>query len=129
MKRLLILLVLIFLSSPAFAIHPDERMADPVMEARAQHLYEQLRCTVCQNQSIADSNADIAADLRHLVREELEKGRSDEEILAYIQSRYGDFVLMRPPFAPHTWALWLLPLIMLAGGGIVWLRMIREKKS
>lgn len=125
----MILTILVF-STPAFAaIHPDERMNDPVMEARAQDLYRQLRCTVCQNQTIADSNADIAADLRRLVRTQIEQGKTDQNILGYIQSRYGDFVLMRPPFAPQTWALWLAPLLVLLGGGVIWWRMAKGKQS
>ncbi len=104
-------------------------MADPVQEARAQTIYKELRCTVCQNQSIADSNADIASDLRRLVREEIGKGKSDRDIVDYIHSRYGDFVLMKPPFMAHTWALWLAPVIVLLGGGLMCLRVIRRARS
>lgn len=110
------------------ALHPDERMRNPVMEERAQDLYHGLRCTVCQNQSIADSDADIAADLRRLVRSQIESGKSDKEILDYIHSRYGDFVLMRPPFGPQTWALWLAPVVILLGGLLLCLRMFRRAR-
>ena len=124
-----ICILLAFPSPVAAAIHPDERMQNPAMEARAQDLYDQLRCTVCQNQSIADSDADIAADLRRLVRRQIESGQSDSEILEYIHSRYGDFVLMRPPFSPQTWALWLAPLAILLGGLLLCVKLIRSARA
>jgi cytochrome c-type biogenesis protein CcmH len=107
------------------ATSPDEILADPVLEERARNLSRQLRCLVCQNQSIDDSDADLARDLRQLVRERLVAGDSDEEIIAFLTARYGDFVLLKPPVKPATWGLWFGPLAVLlvaAGGIVVYLR-------
>lgn len=103
------------------ATSPDEILADPVLEERARALSRQLRCLVCQNQSIDDSDADLARDLRQLVRERLVAGDSDAEIIAFLTARYGDFVLLKPPVKPSTWGLWFGPLavLLVAGGGIV----------
>jgi cytochrome c-type biogenesis protein CcmH len=103
------------------ATSPDEILADPVLEQRARGLAKQLRCLVCQNQSIDDSDAELAHDLRALVREQLQAGASDQEILAFLTARYGDFVLLKPPVEPATWGLWFGPLALLlvAGAGIV----------
>jgi cytochrome c-type biogenesis protein CcmH len=102
------------------ATSPDEVLADPVLEQRARALGKQLRCLVCQNQSIDDSDADLARDLRLLVRERLVAGDSDAEIIAFLTARYGDFVLLKPPVRPATWGLWFGPvlLLVLAAGGI-----------
>jgi cytochrome c-type biogenesis protein CcmH len=91
-------------------------LADPAQEARAQSLEREIRCVQCQNEPIAQSTADIAGDMRRLVRERVEAGDSDEEIRTFFRQRYGDFVLFRPPFDPRTWALWGAPFILLAGG-------------
>jgi cytochrome c-type biogenesis protein CcmH len=107
------------------ATSPDEILADPVLEQRARALSQQLRCLVCQNQSIDDSDADLARDLRQLVRERLVAGDSDAEIIAFLTARYGDFVLLKPPVKPATWGLWFGPLAVLvvaAGGIVVYLR-------
>jgi cytochrome c-type biogenesis protein CcmH len=115
-------LVLALMLAPAqAATSPDEILADPVLEQRARGLAKQLRCLVCQNQSIDDSDAELAHDLRALVREQLQAGASDQEILAFLTARYGDFVLLRPPVKPATWGLWFGPLALLlvAGGGVV----------
>ena len=120
-RRFLSLLALILFSSmlavaPAFAVRPDEMLADPHLEARAQQVGEELRCLVCRNQSIEDSEADLAHDLRLLVRRHVAAGDSDAEIIAYLRSRYGDYVLLRPPFEIATWLLWGgPPLILLLG--------------
>jgi cytochrome c-type biogenesis protein CcmH len=98
---------------------PSERLADPALEARARALSQELRCLVCQNQSIDDSNADLAHDLRVLVRERLTAGDSDAQVLAYLTSRYGDYVLLRPPVEPATYLLWFGPPALLLLGGIV----------
>src|SRR3954468_8332537 len=103
------LLLVVMVAMPSFAVLPDERLADPALEARARALSKELRCLVCQNESIDDSNADLAHDLRVLVRERLVAGDSDQQVLAYLRSRYGDFVLLRPPFEPATWFLWFGP--------------------
>jgi cytochrome c-type biogenesis protein CcmH len=110
----------------AGASDPAERLSDPAQEARARHLMQQVRCVVCQNESIDDSDADIAADLRRIVREEVKAGRSDEQIKAFLVDRYGDFVLLRPPFSPAAAALWLTPFLVLLGAGAVLLLRIRR---
>jgi cytochrome c-type biogenesis protein CcmH len=108
------------LAGPALAVNPDERLADPVLEARARTLGKELRCLVCQNQSIDDSNADLAHDLRVLVRERLTAGDSDAQVLAYLQARYGNYVLLKPPVDPATWALWFGPAaVLLVGVGVL----------
>ncbi|MDB5359711.1 MAG: hypothetical protein JWO51_1008 [Rhodospirillales bacterium] len=117
---LLGLLLALALTGPAWAVNPDERLADPVLEARARALGKSLRCLVCQNQSIDDSNADLAHDLRVLVRAQLTAGDSDAQVLAYLQARYGDYVLLKPPVDPATWALWFgPPAVLLIGGGVL----------
>lgn len=110
----IVLLQLAFVPS-SFAVEPDEILKDPALEQRARTLSAELRCLVCQNQSIDDSNAPLARDLRLLVRERLTAGDSDKELLDFIVARYGEFVLLRPPFGWHTILLWLAPLMLLAG--------------
>ncbi len=104
------------------AVQPDEVLEDPALEVRARALSAGLRCLVCQNQSIDDSDAPLAKDLRVLVRERLKAGDSDEEIIAFVVSRYGEFVLLKPRFTPHTWLLWLATpiLLLFAIGGILY---------
>lgn len=122
MKRLSLLLALlagILVAGPTLAVEPDEILADPALEARARELSKDLRCVVCQNQSIDDSAAGIARDLRILVRERLVAGDSDKQVVDYIVARYGDYVLLDPPFKPSTWALWVGPPVM--AGAIVFL--------
>jgi cytochrome c-type biogenesis protein CcmH len=103
------------LASPVYAVLPDEVLKDPALEARARKLSQELRCVVCQNQSIDDSNAPLAHDLRVLVRERLSAGDTDAQVLAYVTARYGDFVLLRPPLKPQTLLLWLAPVLLLVG--------------
>lgn len=98
----------------ALAVEPDERLADPALEARARSISEGLRCLICQNQSIDDSNAPLARDLRILVRERLKAGSSDADVERFLVDRYGEFVLLRPLFGLHTLVLWLSPLALLA---------------
>jgi cytochrome c-type biogenesis protein CcmH len=104
-------------------------LGDPALEARARHISQELRCLVCQNQSIDDSNAELARDLRLLVRERLAEGDSDAAVLAFIEARYGEFVLLRPRLAPHTLLLWLTPLLLLAGAVSALLRRSRRRLS
>ncbi len=108
--------------TPAWAVQPDEMLADPALEARARDISREIRCLVCQNQSIDDSDADLARDLRLIVRERLVAGDSDDEVRRYLVDRYGDFVLLKPPVMPATWLLWfgppLLLVIALAGVGL-----------
>ena len=105
-----------FLSSATLAVQPDEMLKDPILERRARDLSRELRCMVCQNQSIDDSEAPLARDLRLLVRERLTKGDTDQQVLDYLVSRYGQFVLLKPPLEPQTLLLWgLAPLALIAG--------------
>jgi cytochrome c-type biogenesis protein CcmH len=106
------------LAAPAFAVQPDEVLKDPAMEARAREICKELRCLVCQNQSIDDSNAPLARDLRVLVRERLVAGDDDTGVLSYITARYGDYVLLRPPFKASTYVLWIGPVIILLLGAL-----------
>jgi cytochrome c-type biogenesis protein CcmH len=103
----------------AAASDPAERLHDPAKEARARTLFRQIRCVVCQSQSIDDSDAELAHDLRQAVREQVAAGRSDAEIKRYLTARYGEFVLMRPRFSWDNAALWLTPVLALLGGGVV----------
>ncbi len=119
-RRLVMALVLgACLGGPAAqAVEPAERLADPALEARARALSQELRCLVCQNQSIDESNADLAHDLRVLLRQRLVAGDTDRQVLDYIVGRYGIFVLLDPPFAPATYLLWLTPPVLVLGAGI-----------
>jgi cytochrome c-type biogenesis protein CcmH len=110
-----LLLALFAALSPAHAVEPGEMLKDPALEARARLLSQELRCVVCQNQSIDDSNASLAHDLRVIVRERLAAGDTDAQVLAYVEARYGAFVLLRPRLTPRTVLLWTTPLILLAG--------------
>lgn len=116
MIRLVLLLAL--LAGPALAAtSPTEMLPDPALEARARTLGKELRCLVCQNQSIDDSDAELARDLRRVVRDRLVAGDSDAQVIDYVTQRYGDFVLLKPPVKPATWLLWFGPLVVLLGGG------------
>jgi cytochrome c-type biogenesis protein CcmH len=110
--------VVIVGASAAYAVQPDEIMSDPTMESRARDLSRELRCMVCQNQSIDDSEAPLARDLRLLVRERIAAGDSDAQVMDFLVARYGEFVLLKPRFRSHTLLLWLLPPLALAGGGL-----------
>ena len=121
MKQLLLamLLAAITWAGPSLAVQPDEVLDDPVLEERARGISSGLRCLVCRNESIDESNADLARDLRLLVRERLVAGDTDDEAVAYIVARYGEYVLLRPTFDGSTIALWLAgPLLLLAGVGL-----------
>ena len=113
-----LLLVLLALASPAKAVEPRERLADPALEARARELSREVRCLVCQNESIDDSDADLAHDLRVLLRERIAAGDSDGQALRFLVSRYGDFVLLEPPVEPATYVLWFGPPAILALGAV-----------
>jgi cytochrome c-type biogenesis protein CcmH len=103
--------------SPVYAVQPGEMLAEPALEARAREVSRELRCLVCRNQSIDDSDADLAHDLRVLVRERIASGDSNDQVIAYVRARYGDFVLLRPPVSIGTWLLWGGPLLILLLGG------------
>lgn len=126
-RRLLLAGVVALAASPAFAVNPDEVLADPALEARARALSAQLRCMVCQNQSIDDSNAELARDLRLLVRERIENGDSDEAVIDYVVSRYGEFVLLKPRLKPETLLLWGAPIILFLGGGVAMAAFVRRR--
>lgn len=113
---LLSLLITLVAAFPSFAFNPDEVLSDPALEARARALTVQLRCMVCQNQSIDDSNAELARDLRILVRERLTQGDSDEAVMNYVVSRYGEFVLLKPRVSARTIALWGAPIALILIG-------------
>ncbi|WP_018239155.1 cytochrome c-type biogenesis protein [Ensifer sp. BR816] len=119
MIRVLVALFLCLASiAPALAVNPDEVLADPALEARARAISAKLRCMVCQNQSIDDSNAELAKDLRLLVRERLKEGDTDEAVVAYVVSRYGEFVLLSPRFEAKTLVLWGMPVVLLVLGAV-----------
>ncbi|WP_439816663.1 cytochrome c-type biogenesis protein [Zavarzinia sp. CC-PAN008] len=116
------------LAHMAHAVAVDPPLPDPALEARARAISKGLRCLVCQNQSIEDSNADLARDLRNLVRQRVAAGDSDEQALAFVVARYGDWVLMEPPLKPRTYALWALPGVLLVlGAGLVLIFYRRRK--
>jgi cytochrome c-type biogenesis protein CcmH len=131
MKRLLLAVSLaLALIGPAVAVNPDEILADPALEARAREISANLRCLVCQNQSIDDSDAELARDLRLIVRERLVAGDSDAAVTQYVVDRYGEFVLLNPVIAPHTIALWVAaPVILLVGGAVVLFRARRRRAA
>lgn len=125
MRRLL--LALLLLSGPAFGVGlPSDMLPDPAGEARARAIGRELRCLVCQNQSIEDSEADLARDLRRIVRERVAAGESDRAVMDYIHDRYGDFVLLRPPFNAATALLWGMPVLAL-GGGLLAVLLLRRR--
>jgi len=127
---ILFVLTVAFAGSAARAVQPDEIMSDPVKESRARDLSRELRCMVCQNQSIDDSEAPLARDLRLLVRERIAAGDSDAQVIDFLVERYGEFVLLKPRLECHTLLLWLLPPLALAGGGLaLWMQSRRRAKS
>ncbi|MCV6584662.1 MAG: cytochrome c-type biogenesis protein CcmH [Marinibacterium sp.] len=117
MKRLIMILML--LATPLLAVQPDEVLEDPALESRARELSKDLRCLVCRNENIDESNADLARDLRLLVRERLVAGDSNDEVIDFVVDRYGEYVLLRPVFSGSNWLLWAAgPLMLLVAGGI-----------
>ena len=123
----LVFLFLVLLALPALA---DDALPDAGQEARAAAIGEQLRCVVCQSESINDSQADMARDMRLLVRDKITEGWSDQQILDFARARYGDFILLKPPVQMNTYALWGLPLVFLAiAGGLVSLLFRKRKES
>jgi cytochrome c-type biogenesis protein CcmH len=110
---------LVLWAGPVFAVQPDEILSDPALESRARHLSRELRCMVCQNESIDESNAPLAKDLRVLVRERLVAGDSDGQVIEYLVARYGDFVLLRPRFSAQNAVLWATPIVVLVLGGML----------
>ena len=127
MRRLLLAAAFLLAAFPAFAVNPDEVLADPALEARARALSSQLRCMVCQNQSIDDSNAELARDLRLLVRERLKDGDSDEAVINYVVSRYGEFVLLNPRLRGETLLLWGAPIVLFIAGAAAMVLFVRKR--
>ncbi|RVB77838.1 cytochrome c-type biogenesis protein CcmH [Mesorhizobium sp. M6A.T.Cr.TU.014.01.1.1] len=125
----LILLLTLLFAGAALAVKPDEVLADPALEARARTLSEELRCMVCQNQSIDESDADLARDLRVLVRQRLVAGDTDQQVIDYIVSRYGEFVLLKPRFSLRNALLWGTPVLLLLAGGIFLVLTARSRRS
>ena len=125
--RAVIAMLALLQAAPAFAVQPDEILPDAKMEERARNLSRELRCMVCQNQSIDDSDAPLARDLRLLVRERLKAGDSDRQVMDFLTSRYGDFVLLNPPMNAKTFLLWVLPAGLLVVGGIVLVVAMRRR--
>ena len=126
---LLVTLALLAPAARALAVQPDEMLPDPALETRARGLSKELRCMVCQNQSIDDSDAPLARDLRLLVREHLRAGETDQQVLDFLIARYGEFVLLRPRFSPHTALLWLTPLGVLVIGALGIAMSARRQRS
>lgn len=114
--RALIATLAMFMCALAFAIDTEQAFDDPALQARYDNLNHQLRCLQCRSETIADSNATLAGDLRKQVRELITAGKSDEEILQFMTQRYSDYVLYKPPVAPRTWLLWAAPILLLVGG-------------
>ena len=127
MRRLLLAAAFLLAAFPAFAVNPDEVLSDPALETRARALSAQLRCMVCQNQSIDDSNAELARDLRLLVRERLKNGDSDEAVIDYVVSRYGEFVLLNPRLRGETLLLWGAPVVLFLGGAAAMILFVRKR--
>jgi cytochrome c-type biogenesis protein CcmH len=128
MRALIALLLTLLLAAPAFAVLPDEILADPALEARARTISATLRCLVCQNESIDDSNADLARELRLIVRERLVAGDTDEQTVQFLVDRYGEYVLLKPVFAPHTLVLWAAGPVVLLIGGLAILIGVRRRR-
>ena len=126
--RMVIVALSLFGAFPAYAVQPDEVLPDAALETRARNLSRELRCMVCQNQSIDDSDAPLARDLRLLVRERLTAGDSDTQILDFLVARYGDFVLLKPRFTSHTALLWLLPALILIAGAAALFALRRRQR-
>lgn len=127
--RLLAAWLMLLLAAPALAIEAEYGFDDPALNERYRSLLREIRCPKCLNTSIAESDAPIASDLRREVHQKMEEGASDQEIIAYLVSRYGEFVVYRPPLQPSTWALWGGPVVLLGLGGLVFARILKSRAS
>jgi cytochrome c-type biogenesis protein CcmH len=128
MRAVLAGILLVLSLQTAFAAVAPDALPNPAQEARAQALQKQFRCLVCQGESLDESNAPLAADLRRLIREHIAKGETDEQITHYLVARYGDFILMKPPFEEDTYILWLAPFaVLLIGGGVAFVIVKRAR--
>ena len=128
-RTLALVLLVVSVQSPAWSVLPSEKLSDPGLEARASVISKRIRCVVCQNQSIDDSSAPLAADLRVLLRERITAGDTDEQAVAYLVQRYGNFVLLKPPFQPDTWFLWLAPFGVLVIALLAFAAQIRKNPA
>ena len=126
--RVILAFLLALLPGFALAVQPDEILKDPALESRARNISSELRCLVCQNQSIDDSDAGLARDLRVMVRERLQAGDSDAQVQEFLVQRYGEFILLKPPFKAGTLLLWLAPLFILLGSGAALFVFVRRRK-
>jgi cytochrome c-type biogenesis protein CcmH len=124
-----LLIVIVVLCAQALAIDTEPALDDPALQSRYEHLIREFRCVQCQNETIADSNANLAADLRREIRGMIAAGKSDDEIREFLTQRYGDFVLYRPPVQPTTWLLWSAPALLLVIGGWAAARFIRRRRA
>ncbi|MDE2092020.1 MAG: cytochrome c-type biogenesis protein CcmH [Gammaproteobacteria bacterium] len=124
-----IALLMLLITVPALAVDSEPALPNATLQQRYETLTHQFRCLVCQNETIAESNAGLAADLRTQVREQLIAGKSDEQIKQYMVARYGDFVLFKPPWQPNTWLLWAGPLLLLGIGALVVITVVRRKSQ
>ena len=129
MKQLLLAAMLTLFGLQAFAIDKAPAFEDPVQQTRYERLARELRCLTCRSETIADSNAQLAADLRRQLRELMAAGKSDKEIMQYMTDRYGDYVLYKPPVSPRTWLLWGAPALLVLGGGIIAFIVISRKSK
>jgi cytochrome c-type biogenesis protein CcmH len=129
LRHVAVLFVVLCAIAPAAAVQPDEVLKDPSLEARARGLSRELRCMVCQNQSIDDSDADLAHDLRVLVRERLTAGDSDSQVIDFLVARYGEFVLLKPRFAWHNAVLWMTPAAVLVAGAVAMFMALRRRRA
>ena len=129
MKQLFLAAILTLFGFQAIAIDRAPAFEDPVLQARYERLARELRCLQCRSETIADSNAQLAADLRRQLRELMAAGKSDQEIMQYMTDRYGDYVLYKPPVSPRTWLLWAAPALLVVGGGIVAFIVISRKSK
>jgi|SRR5579864_2579612 len=129
MRVLVLAFSLLLLAPSAFAVQPGEQLADPSLEARARAISAELRCLVCQNESIDQSDADLAHDLRVLVRQRLTAGDTDQQVKDYLVRRYGDFILLKPPVKPVTYLLWFGPFVLLAIGALGVIGFLRRRSA
>lgn len=129
MRAILAALIVLWLAWPALAVNPDEMLSDPTLEARAREISAGLRCLVCQNESIDDSDADLAHEIRVLVRQRLVAGDTDDQVRQFLVDRYGEFVLLKPVLAPHTLILWFAAPALLVGGGVALYVFSRRRRA
>jgi cytochrome c-type biogenesis protein CcmH len=129
MIKVSLLTLSLFVATLAHAVEPGEVLEDPALEARARVISQDLRCVVCQNETIDESNATLAQDMRRLVRQRINAGDTNEQVVAYMVDRYGDFVLLRPRVTPQTWLLWFGPILILVLGGVVVVRVMKRPAS